>query len=99
MSFNSNPSFNFLLQGMLIFLLHVVRNSDVRAAFHHKLLKWRFDRFSHISSANRVHEEALQSTSRRKWQNDPEGSKNELQNTQTGEHRSFAVKSPPPRIH
>jgi len=65
-------------QGMLIFLLHVVRNSDVRAAFHHKLLKWRFDRFSHISSANRVHEEALQSTSRRKWQNDPEDSKNEL---------------------
>ena len=82
---------------MAIFLLHVVRNSDVRAAFHHKLLKWRFDRLP-ISSANRVHEDASQSTSKRKRQHNPEDSKNELQNTQTGEQVTFTLQVPSPRI-
>ena len=34
----------FITQGLLISLLHVVRNSDVRAEIHHKLLRWRFER-------------------------------------------------------
>ncbi|XP_068719934.1 adhesion G protein-coupled receptor L4-like [Montipora capricornis] len=33
-------------QGLLIFVLHVVRNSGVRAEIHHKLHRWRFQRSS-----------------------------------------------------
>ncbi|XP_068705881.1 adhesion G-protein coupled receptor D1-like isoform X2 [Montipora foliosa] len=50
-------------QGLFIFVLHVVRNSDVRAEIHHKLLRWRFQR-----SANRVHEKSSTSTCRCKQQ-------------------------------
>ncbi|XP_066023555.1 adhesion G-protein coupled receptor D1-like [Pocillopora verrucosa] len=39
-------------QGMLIFLLLVLRNSEVRAAFRNKVLKWRFNAF-HSSSSGR----------------------------------------------
>lgn len=78
-------------QGMVIFLLHVLRNSDVRASFHHKLLKWRSSRFS-TSSANRVRKDASQTTNNRKRQHEPEAvSKNELQDT-------FNLRTPSPRL-
>ncbi|XP_068705871.1 adhesion G-protein coupled receptor D1-like isoform X4 [Montipora foliosa] len=55
-------------QGLLIFVLHVVRNSDVRAEIHHKLLRWRFQR-----SANQMHEKSSTSTSRCKQQHHGQG--------------------------
>ncbi|XP_067048213.1 adhesion G-protein coupled receptor D1-like isoform X2 [Acropora muricata] len=63
-------------QGLLIFLLHVVRNSDVRAEIHHKLLKWRFER-----SVNRVQEKSSTSTSRAKQRCCAE-SRDEVEDTQ-----------------
>lgn len=63
-------------QGLLIFLLHVVRNSDVRAEIHHKLLKWRFER-----SVNRAQEKSSTSTSRAKQRCCAE-SRDEMENTQ-----------------
>ncbi|KAL9962449.1 hypothetical protein ACROYT_G031553 [Oculina patagonica] len=80
-------------QGMIIFLLHVLRNSEVRTAFHHKLLKWRFDRF-YSSSAARAQGDASQSRGKRKRQIDPDESKgNELHITrQSGEQPAFTVR-------
>ena len=66
----------FTTQGLLIFLLHVVRNSDVRAEIHHKLLKWRFER-----SVNRAQEKSSTSTSRAKKRCCVE-SRDEMENTQ-----------------
>ena len=64
----------FITQGLLIFLLHVVRNSDVGAEIHHKLLKWRFER-----SVNRVHEKSSTSISRSEQKRSAE-SRDEVEN-------------------
>ena len=92
-SFLQHSFFFSLQQGMVIFLLHVLRNSEVRASFHHKLLKWRLNRFP-TSSANRVHEDAsAQTTSQRKWLDNPEAvSRNEFQDP-------FNLRIPSPRLH
>lgn len=81
---------------MLVFLLHVLRNSEVRTAFHHKLLKWRFDRFYTSTSVNRIQGDASQSKGTRKRQIDPEDSNGkELRSTrQSGEQIALSVESP-----
>ncbi|XP_022794346.1 adhesion G-protein coupled receptor D1-like [Stylophora pistillata] len=86
-------------QGMLIFLLHVLRNSEVRAAFHHKMLKWRFHIF-HSSSSSRTHADmSAQSGGKRKRQICPEEHKKELNhNTRPGEQMAFIVRLPPPSV-
>ncbi|KAM7434431.1 hypothetical protein ABFA07_015464 [Porites harrisoni] len=66
-------------QGMVIFLLHVLRNSEVRASFHHKILRWRFDRHP-----VRVHKTSSQNTSRR--EDDPKAINKNRLDTQSGEH-------------
>ncbi|KAK2560144.1 hypothetical protein P5673_017116 [Acropora cervicornis] len=82
LSFSNKLSWSFIAPvlivtlGLLIFLLHVVRNSDVRAEIHHKLLKWRFER-----SVNRAQEKSSTSTSRAKQRCCTE-SRDEMQNTQ-----------------
>ena len=89
---------SFLLQGMLIFLLHVVRNSDVRAEIHHKLLKWRFERFTPTNSANRVHENTSNSTSNRNHQYSHEESRKGLENIPTAELQVVPARSLSPKI-
>ncbi|XP_022805245.1 adhesion G-protein coupled receptor D1-like isoform X2 [Stylophora pistillata] len=86
-------------QGMLIFLLHVLRNSEVRAAFQHKMLKWRFNIF-HSSSSSRTHAEmSAQSGGKRKRKVDHEEHKKELNhNTRPGEQMAFIVRLPPPSV-
>ena len=85
---------------MLIFLLHVLRNSEVRTAFHHKLLKWRFDRFYNSTSVNRIQGDASHSKGKRKRQIDPEESNNKgLQSTrQSGEQIALSVKVSTPAV-
>ena len=65
----------------------------MRTAFHHKLLKWRFERFYNSTSVNRVQGDASQSKGKRKRQIDPEESNNkELHRTrQSGEQMALAV--------
>ena len=85
---------------MLIFLLHVLRNSEVRTAFHHKLLKWRFDRFYNSTSVNRVQGDVSPSKGKRKRQIDPEESNNkQLHSTrQSGEQMVLSVQASTPAV-
>ena len=78
---------------MLIFLLHVLRNSDVRTAFHHKLLKWRFDRSYNGTNVNRVQGDVSPSKGKRKRQIDPEETNNKQlhSNRQSGEQMALSV--------
>ena len=78
---------------MLIFLLHVVRNSDVRAEIHHKLLKWRFDRFFHISSANRVHGNNTKSISKQNQEQGREKTGNEPNHTHTAKQDTIHLET------
>lgn len=90
-------AFNFdffsLSQGMLIFLLHVVRNSDVRAEIHHQLLKWRFERFSRVSSVNRVHDDNAKCISKQNQVRGREETGNKLNHTQTAEKDTINVET------
>ena len=69
----------------------------MRTAFHHKLLKWRFDRFYSSTSVNRIQGDVLQSKGKRKRQIDPEESNNkELHSTrQSGEQMVLSVMTEP----
>ena len=85
---------------MLIFLLHVLRNSEVRAAFHHKVLKWRFNIFHSSSSGRSQVELYVQYGGKRKRQIDPEETKKELNhNTTSKEQIAFIIGLPPPSVH
>ena len=85
---------------MLIFLLHVLRNSEVRAAFHHKVLKWRFNIFHSSSSGRSQVEVYVQYGGKRKRQIDPEETKKELNhNTTSKEQIAFIIGLPPPSVH
>ena len=85
---------------MLIFLLLVLRNSEVRAAFRHKVLKWRFNTFHSRSSGLSQAEVYAQYGGQRKRQIDPEETKKELShNTTSGEQIAFITRLPPPSVH
>ncbi|XP_066023553.1 adhesion G protein-coupled receptor L2-like isoform X1 [Pocillopora verrucosa] len=87
-------------QGMLIFLLHVLRNSEVRAAFRHKMLKWRFNTFHRSSSGRSQAGVYAQYGGQRKRQIDPEETKKELShNTTSKEQIAFITRLPPPSVH